>query len=77
MLDRDLMFLFGLAFLPLAFVALVSAWADRRAPWAALILVLIGLGLAGWAWVTHPEGGYVWADLPQVMMETIARYWRR
>jgi len=76
-MDRDLLFLIGLVFLPLAFVALVSAWADRRAPWAALILLVIGLGLSGWAWVTHPAGGYDWQTLPQVAMETLARYWRR
>ncbi len=73
-MDRDLLLLMGLAFLPLAFVALVSAWADRRRPWAALILVLMGGGMAGWAHLTHPEGGYEPADLPALALEVAARF---
>ena len=76
-MDRDLLFLAGLVVLPLAFVALVSAWADRRAPWAALILAALGLGLSGWAHLTHPEGGYDWASLPETALQTVARYWPR
>ena len=75
-MDRDLLFLIGLIFLPLAFVAFVSAWADRRRPWAGLILVAIGVGLAGWATATHPGGGYDWRTLPDLGFETVARYWR-
>ncbi len=76
-MDRDLLFLIGLIFLPLAFVAFVSAWADRRRPWAGLILLAIGLGLAGWANATHPGGGYDWRALPDLAFETVARYWPR
>ena len=76
-MDRDLLLLVGLVFLPLAFVALVSAWADRRRPWAALILLAIGLGLAGWAHLTHPGGGYDWRTLPHIAAQTVARYWPR
>ncbi len=75
-MDLDLIFLVGLVFLPLAFVALVSAWADRRRPWAALILLVIGVGVAGWAYVQNP-GGYDWREIPHLTLETIARYWRR
>ena len=74
-MDRDVLFLMGLLFLPLAFVALVAAWADRRTPWAALILVAMGLGLAGFAQFTHPSGGYTVRAIPQVALETVARYW--
>lgn len=74
-MDRDLFFLIGLVFLPLAFVSLVAAWADRRRPWAALILALVGFGLAGWAQLSHPEGGYDWQTLPDVALATVARYW--
>ena len=75
-MDRDLLFLTGLVFLPLAFVALVSAWADRRFPWAALLLTVIGVGVAGWAYLTNP-GGYDWRTIPDLAVETLARYWRR
>jgi hypothetical protein len=76
-LDRDLLFLIGLAFLPLAFVALVSAWADRRAPWAALILAVLGAGLVAWAHLGHPAGGYDWRAVPDLLAETVGHYWRR
>lgn len=76
-MDRDLLFLVGLVFLPLAFVALVSAWADRRRPWAALILLAVGLGVSGWAYLTNPAGPYDLTRLPDLALETFARYWRR
>ncbi|GAB4266811.1 MAG: hypothetical protein Kow0013_16190 [Pararhodobacter sp.] len=76
-MDRDLLLLVGLVFLPLAFVALVSAWADRRRPWAGLMLAALGLGVAGWAHLTNPAGPYDWRTLPQIATETVARYWPR
>ncbi|MCA2012480.1 hypothetical protein [Pararhodobacter sp. CCB-MM2] len=76
-MDRDLLFLVGLVFLPLAFVALVSAWADRRFPWAALILVVLGGAVMGWAQFTHPGEGYDWRQIPEMAFETVARYWPR
>ncbi|WP_417587684.1 hypothetical protein [Pararhodobacter oceanensis] len=76
-MDRDLLFLLGLAFVPLALVALVSAWADRRAPWAALIVGVMAAGLIGWAYLTHPEGGYIWREVPDLAVETLGRYWTR
>lgn len=76
-MDRDLLLLVGIIFLPLAFVALVSAWADRRRPWAALILAVIGGGLVAWAHLTHPGGGYDWQSLPDIAVQTIGRYWHR
>lgn len=72
-MDRDLLLLLGIGFMPLAFVALVSAWADRRRPWVALILTAMGLGMAGWAQVTHPDGGYDPAELPTLALEVVAR----
>lgn len=75
-MERDLLLLIGLAFLPLAFVALVSAWADRRRPWAAVILVLMGLGLAGYAQFTHPGGGYDWRTIPTLALETLGQLLR-
>ncbi len=77
MLDRDLLFLVGLVFFPLAFVALVSAWADRRFPWAALILAVLGGLVVVWAQLTHPGGGYDWRTIPDLLIETAARYWPR
>jgi len=72
-MDLDLLLLMGLAFLPLAFVAFVSAWADRRRPWAGLILLAMGLGMAAWAQWNHPGGGYDWRELPVVAAEAVGR----
>jgi hypothetical protein len=71
-MDRDLLLLAGLICVPLAVVALVSAWADRRRPWAGLLVLCLGLGVALWAHLTHPTGGYTLDGLPDVMLETIA-----
>lgn len=75
-MDRDVLFLIGLVFLPLALVALVAAWADRRRPWAGLILLAMGLGMAGWAHLTHPDGGYDWREVPMLAAETLGRLLR-
>ncbi len=72
-MERDLILLAGLAFLPLAFVAFVSAWADRRRPVPGLILLVMGLGMAGWAQFSHPAGGYEWGDVPDLALEMLAR----
>lgn len=75
-MERDLVLLIGLAVVPLAFVAFVSAWADRRRPWAGLILVAMAAGLVGWAQLTHPEGGYDWREVPALGLEAVGRLLR-
>jgi hypothetical protein len=75
-MDRDLLLLIGLAFVPLALVAFVSAWADRRRPWAGLILLAMGLGMAGFAQITHPGGGYDWRAIPMLAIEVAGRLTR-
>lgn len=72
-MERDLILLAGLLFLPLAFVAFVSAWADRRRPVPGVILLVLGLGMAGGAHLTHPGGGYVWAEVPEIALGLLAR----
>jgi hypothetical protein len=71
-MDRDLLLLAGLICLPLAVVALVSAWADRRRPWVGGVVLSMGLGVVLWAHLTHPGGGYSFGTLPDVVLETIA-----
>jgi len=71
-MERDLVLILGLVCLPLALVALVSAWADRRFPLPAMILLALGLGLAGWAQLTHPTG-YEWQQVPVLALEIVAR----
>jgi len=72
-MERDLILLTGLVFLPLAFVAFVSAWADRRRPVPGLILLVMGAGMAGWAHLSHPDGGYEWRELPDMALQMLAR----
>lgn len=71
-MERDLVLILGLACLPLALVALVSAWADRRFPLPGLILLALGGAMAGWAQLTHPVG-YDWREVPVIVLEMIAR----
>ncbi|MCC5970771.1 MAG: hypothetical protein JJU15_12555 [Pararhodobacter sp.] len=72
-MERDVILLAGLLFLPLAFVAMVSAWADRRRPVPGLILLVMGLGMVGWAHLTHPAGGYDWQNIPDLALQMLAR----
>ena len=72
-MERDLVLILGLAVVPLVAVALVSAWADRRRPWAALILGAMAAGMVGWAQLTHPDGGYDWRQVPTIAIEAVGR----
>jgi len=72
-MERDLLLLAGLVFLPMALLAFVSAWADRRWPVPGLILLALGLGMAGWAHLTHPDGGYQWHQIPDIALGMLAR----
>ena len=74
-MERDLLLLIGLAFVPLAFLAFISAWADRRRPVPGLILLALGAGMAGWAHLTHPEGGYTLAEIPTLALQVLGRFW--
>lgn len=75
-MERDLVLLLGLAFAPLAFVAFVSAWADRRPPTAGAILLVLGLGMVVWAQLSHPAGGYDWRTIPRIAVEAAGRLLR-
>ena len=74
-MDRDLLLLAGLICIPLAVVSLVSAWADQRRPYVGLGVLLAGTGVAAFAHLTHPGGGYTLSGLPEVLLETLARMW--
>ncbi|MFN3954538.1 MAG: hypothetical protein ACK4LQ_08800 [Pararhodobacter sp.] len=75
-MDLDILLILGLGFVPLAFVAFVAAWADRRRPWAGVILLALALGMMGWAQVNHPGGGYDLRTLPELALEVVARFLR-
>lgn len=75
-MDLDILLILGLGFVPLAFVAFVAAWADRRRPWAGLILLCMALAMMGWAQFNHPGGGYDPRELPELALEVVARFLR-
>lgn len=74
-MDNDLFYLIGVGFIPLAFVAFVAAWADRRRPWAGLILLVLALGLIIAMRILNGDGAYGLSELPDLFMTTARRYW--
>lgn len=70
-------FVLGLALVPLAVLAGVSAWADGRRPWAGSVLALGAAGLVGFAWITAPEGGLPpLADVPEAALRLVVAAFR-
>ena len=59
--------------LALTIPSTLSALLDRRAPVAALLVLLIGVGMVGWAMWKKP-GGYGWADVPNAFYTVIGHY---
>jgi|AntRauMFilla1563_2_1112583.scaffolds.fasta_scaffold202375_2 hypothetical protein len=72
-MDTDLALVLGLVFAALSIPSILSALADKRAPRASAITILIAGGLIIYAVQTHP-GGYRMEQLPDVMMNVVARY---
>ena len=69
-LAPDVMLLLGLLLVVLALPSLVAAWGDRRLPWLAAGLAVLGAGLAGWAWAASPAG-YAPADVPRIAVRLL------
>jgi len=72
-MDHDLALAIGLVIAVFAVPAVISAFSDKRAPRVAAIAVLIGGGLAAWAFTQKP-GGYTLDEVPDVIVRVIARY---
>ena len=71
-MDSDLIMVIGLVVLMLSIPSAVSAFAEGRAPWTALVVVIIGGAIFGWGWQHHPEDMTV-ADVPHVIYRVLAR----
>lgn len=71
-MDTDLIIVSGLAVLMLSIPSAVAAFAERRTPWAALVVVIIGAAILGYGWQNHPEPMTL-AEVPHVIIRIIAR----
>lgn len=72
-MDTDLILVTGIAVLMLSVPAAVSAFAERRAPWTALAVVVVGAGIVAFGCVNHP-GGMSVAEVPHAIIRVIARF---
>jgi hypothetical protein len=71
-MDTNLVITLGLLVAVLAVPAFVRQWANGRRPILPLLSLLIGGGAVAMAILNHP-GGFGLADLPDAVMEVIAR----
>jgi hypothetical protein len=71
-MDGDLIIVAGLAMLMLSIPSAVSAYADGRRPWVALVVMIAGAGVLIWGWGTHPADMSL-AEVPHVIIRVLAR----
>jgi hypothetical protein len=71
-MDTDLVLTAGIVLLVLSVPTLLAAWAESRPPRFGAILSIGGLGMIVTALVVKP-GGYVFNQIPGVMVDVVAR----
>ena len=71
-MDTDVILVVGLALAWLGVPLFFSAYAKRRSPLAAVLMLVLGGGCIAWATMTHPEG-YALSEVPDVFFTVIAR----
>ncbi|MDP3960866.1 MAG: hypothetical protein Q8Q26_12555 [Pseudorhodobacter sp.] len=72
MIDPDLALVSGLGLAALAIPSLAAAYADRRPPWLAVVLLVTAAALVVLAIMAAPQG-YALHDVPQVFYDVIGR----
>ena len=72
MIDPDLALVSGLGLAALAIPSLAAAYADRRLPWLALVLLATAAALVVLAIMAAPQG-YALHDVPQAFYHVIGR----
>jgi hypothetical protein len=72
-MDTDIALVLGLVIAALSIPSILSALADKRAPRASAITILIAGGLILFA-VQGKPGGYQLSQMPDVVMTVVARY---
>ncbi len=71
-MDNDLILVSGIVILMLSIPSAISAYAEGRGPWVALVVVILGAAVVGWAWQNHPEG-YTPAGIMDAIYRVVAR----
>jgi len=71
-MDTDLILVSGIAVLMLSIPSAVAAFAERRVPWTAMVVVIIGAAIVGYGWQNHPVEMTL-AEVPNVIFRVIAR----
>lgn len=71
-MDTDLILVSGIAVLMLSIPSAVAAFAERRTPWTAMVVVIMGAAIVAYGWQNHPEEMTL-AELPHVIFRIIAR----
>lgn len=71
-MQPDVMLVAGMGLVVLSLPAILSAWADRRAPRIGALLLLGGAGMILWT-LSRAKGGYSWSDLPDVFYGVIGQ----
>lgn len=71
-MQSDVMLVAGMGLVVLSLPAILSAWADRRAPRVGTLLLLGGGGLILWT-LSRTKGAYSWADIPDVFYGVIGQ----
>lgn len=71
-MDPDVLFVFGCVLGVLAIPAVISAFADGRAPRAPALIILLAIGLIGYAMIERP-GNYSLDTLPDVFARVISQ----
>ena len=71
-LDPDILLIAGLVVASFSIPSIISAYADRRAPTIAVVMLLMGGGLVLLALTTRP-GGYTLQDVPHALLRVLAQ----
>ncbi len=69
MSDQDIYLVIGLIVIAFSIPSLLGAWADRRRPLVALVVVAIGGGLVALALNGQ---SYTWEDVPAAFVRVLA-----
>lgn len=71
-MDTDLVLTIGIVLAALSVPALLSAWAESRAPRIGAVMAVVAIGMMTAAILTRP-GGYALNEVPDVMLGVISR----
>jgi formate-dependent nitrite reductase membrane component NrfD len=71
-MDTDLVLTIGIVLLVLSLPSLLSAWAESRTPRLGAVMIVVALGMILAALWVKP-GGYMFNQVPDVMISVVAR----